>query len=71
MSVQENTLPQQLWPWIFRSQKDLAKSALSGAPGGLISSEPGPIPLTKAQYKADPQTQQGQRDTFDVRVWLN
>ncbi|XP_063137374.1 pyruvate kinase PKLR isoform X3 [Rattus norvegicus] len=34
MSVQENTLPQQLWPWIFRSQKDLAKSALSGAPGG-------------------------------------
>ena len=34
MSVQENELPQQLWPWIFKSQKDLAKSALSGAPGG-------------------------------------
>lgn len=33
MSVQENILPHQLWPWIS-SQKDLAKSALSGAPGG-------------------------------------
>ncbi|ERE92255.1 pyruvate kinase isozymes R/L [Cricetulus griseus] len=51
MSVQENIPPQQLWPWIFRSQKDLAKSALSGAPGGLM-------PLTTAQHKAHPQTQQ-------------
>ncbi|XP_055476349.1 pyruvate kinase PKLR isoform X1 [Psammomys obesus] len=34
MSIQENFLPQQLWPWISRSQKDLAKSVLSGAPGG-------------------------------------
>ncbi|XP_036128380.1 pyruvate kinase PKLR isoform X3 [Molossus molossus] len=36
MSIQENenTQPQQLWSWISKSQKDLAKSILIGAPGG-------------------------------------
>ncbi|XP_029412816.1 pyruvate kinase PKLR isoform X3 [Nannospalax galili] len=34
MSIQESSLPQQLWSWISRSQKDLVKSVLTGAPGG-------------------------------------
>lgn len=35
MSVQnENTQPQELWTWVAKSQWDLAKSILIGAPGG-------------------------------------
>ncbi|XP_069861064.1 pyruvate kinase PKLR-like isoform X5 [Dipodomys merriami] len=34
MSIQENIQFQQLWSWISQSQKDLAKSILTGAPGG-------------------------------------
>ncbi|XP_006895854.1 PREDICTED: pyruvate kinase PKLR [Elephantulus edwardii] len=34
MSVQESLPPQQLWSWMSKSQRDLAKSILIGAPGG-------------------------------------
>ncbi|XP_021569150.1 pyruvate kinase PKLR [Carlito syrichta] len=34
MSSQENTLHPQLWSWVSKSQRDLAKSILIGAPGG-------------------------------------
>ncbi|KAG8519915.1 Pyruvate kinase PKLR, partial [Galemys pyrenaicus] len=34
MSIQEDAQPQQHWSWISKSQRDLAKSILIGAPGG-------------------------------------
>eukprot|EP00069_Balaena_mysticetus_P022195 bmy_03388T0 len=34
MSVQDNMRPMWLWSWISKSQRDLAKSILTGAPGG-------------------------------------
>ncbi|XP_006861615.1 PREDICTED: pyruvate kinase PKLR [Chrysochloris asiatica] len=34
MSVRENVPPQKPWSWISRSQRDLVKSILIGAPGG-------------------------------------
>uniref|UniRef100_A0A8B9Y593 Pyruvate kinase n=1 Tax=Bos mutus grunniens TaxID=30521 RepID=A0A8B9Y593_BOSMU len=36
MSVQKNMLPSWLWSWISKSQRDVVKSILTGAPGGPV-----------------------------------
>ncbi|KAL4674813.1 hypothetical protein H8959_018747 [Pygathrix nigripes] len=51
MSIQENIPSLQRWSWVSKSQRDLAKSILIGAPGAQL----GLMPLTTQQCGADPQ----------------